>query len=158
MKNKRGLSPVIATVLLIAIVIAMALIIFLWVRGLVGESITKLEGENIKLTCDKVKFSADYSEGKLLISNDGNVPIYSLLIDVVYNGRHEAKEITKINTPDLWITGGLKQGDTYSGDISFYVGEDAKKIKVIPILIGNSKSGKKTYICEKSKSIKEISL
>ena len=42
-KRKKGLSPVIATVLLIGIVIALALIIFLWFRGTMKPAITKFD-------------------------------------------------------------------------------------------------------------------
>ena len=38
--NKKGVSPVIATVLLIAIVIVIGLIIFLWFRSLTKDALT----------------------------------------------------------------------------------------------------------------------
>ena len=156
--KKKGLSPVIATVLLIAIVIAMSLIIFLWFRGMTEEAITKTGGEHIKLTCDDVEFSAEYdsNEQVIYVTNDGTVPIYSIMIDAFYDGRHEAEDITEINTPNPWLAGGLKQGGTYSGYIGGHVGSGAEKLEIIPILIGNSDEGRKTYVCEDSRSIKEV--
>jgi len=47
MTHKKGLSPVIATMLLIAIVVVIGLIIFLWFRGMTEEAITKFDGTNI---------------------------------------------------------------------------------------------------------------
>ena len=44
--KKRGLSPVIASVLLILLVLVLASIIFLWARGFIGEQIEKF-GEPI---------------------------------------------------------------------------------------------------------------
>ena len=41
MKEKKGVSPIISTVLLIVIVIILAIIILLWSRGFVKEIITK---------------------------------------------------------------------------------------------------------------------
>jgi len=79
-KNNNGLSPVIATVLLIAMVVVIALLVFLWMRSLAQESITKFEGENINLVCQNVKFEADYSGGVLTIRNTGTVPIFEMLM------------------------------------------------------------------------------
>src|SRR3989344_7665665 len=80
MIKKRGLSPVIATVLLIAIVVVLGLIVFLWIRGIVGESLVKVDGRNVQLVCDEVEFEAEYSSstGFLYFSNTGNVPIYKI--------------------------------------------------------------------------------
>jgi len=47
MEKKKGVSPVIATVLLIAMVVVIALIIFLWFRGLTKEAITKFDVRNL---------------------------------------------------------------------------------------------------------------
>ena len=40
-RGKRGLSPVIASVLLIALVLVLASIIFMWARGFISEQIEK---------------------------------------------------------------------------------------------------------------------
>ena len=75
MRNK-GLSPVIATVLLVGVVVVSGLIIFTWFRGLTQEAVTKFD-QNIQLVCNDVKFEAEYSsDGTLAISNTGNVPIF----------------------------------------------------------------------------------
>lgn len=57
--KKKGVSPVIATVLLIGIVIALSLIVFIWMSTFIGETITKFDGENVELVCDKVEIDAD---------------------------------------------------------------------------------------------------
>src|SRR3989344_4073857 len=75
-KSKRSVSPVIATILLIALVIIIALIVFQWMKGFTKEAITKFDGTNIELVCNDVQFEASYSNGNLVISNIGNVPIY----------------------------------------------------------------------------------
>lgn len=41
MVNKRGLSPIIATVLLIFLVLILASIVFLWARGFFSEQLEK---------------------------------------------------------------------------------------------------------------------
>ena len=154
-KKKRGLSPVIATVLLIAIVIAIALIIFLWVRGMTEESVTKFSGENIKLSCDKVSYNAQYENGNLYFSNDGNVPIYRIEIDSIIGGTHESKNIEDLVTN--WPSNGLGQGKTFSGNLTSHL-SGAESFKIIPVLIGNSDDGKKTYICSESKGVREFEI
>ena len=88
-KMKRGLSPVIATTLLIAMVVVLGLIIFLWFRGFTEESVTKFGGTNIKLVCGDLAFESSYSSdsGNLFLSNIGNVPIYSFKLKIQKTGR-----------------------------------------------------------------------
>ena len=135
--RKRGISPVIATVLLIGMVIVIGLIIFVWFRGMVGESVTKL-GKNIKLVCDDVEFKATYSGGILSIVNTGNTPIFKMNMKLSEAGGYTTEEI-EIGD------GGLKQGGAFSDSIS--VGSSIQKITLFPILIGTSDKGKRTYIC-----------
>jgi flagellin-like protein len=133
----KGVSPVIATVLLIAMVVVIGMIIFLWFQGMTQESITKFEGTNIELVCDDVSYDASYSGGELSIVNNGNVPIYRMKMKVVDGGSYD--------TTDLEGFDGLSQGGSFSGGIS--VGS-ATNIILIPVLLGNSESGKRTYVCE----------
>ena len=146
MIQKRGVSPVVATVLLVVMVIVLALIIFLWFRGLTKESITKFGGTNIELVCDDVSFSADYSFGTLTISNVGNVPIFGMNVKIVRSGSHETKEIKDLST--LWPATGLKQGGIFSSEDLSLQFSGATEIVLIPILVGSSESGEKTHVCE----------
>lgn len=139
-KNHRGISPVIATVLLIAMVVIIGLIIFLWFRGMVEEEGTKF-GKNIKLNCPDVNFDASYSGEVLSIINTGNVPIYRMKLKILKEGSHETEELS--NWPEL----GLNQGEAFSENIANEI-ENANKIILIPVLMGSSGEGKKTYICE----------
>lgn len=133
-KEKGGLSPVITTVLLIALVVVSVSIIFLWFRGMVEEGVTKF-GKNIELVCDDVAFDADYdSSGKLNIVNTGNVPIYKINLKMSSGGNFETKE----------LDAGILQGGVYSESVSI---GDADTLTVFPILAGTSSSGQKTYIC-----------
>jgi flagellin-like protein len=140
-KEVRGLSPVIATVLLIVIVIAIALIVFIWIRGMIGESVTKFNGKNIQLVCDDVSFDADYSGGTLYISNPGVVPIFGMNVKVVGDGSYITEDLRDKST--LWPENGLNSGGTFSDDLTF----TGNELILIPILIGESDSGKKTYVC-----------
>lgn len=145
--SKKGLSPVITTVLLIALVIVIISIVFLWFRGMVEEGVTKF-GKNIKLVCDDVEFEASYASGTLSIVNTGNVPIFRMNLKMAQGGNYQTKEITEFSNEN-WPDTGLNQGGSFSASgigEEFVSGTD--KIIVLPILIGTSDKGKKTYICE----------
>lgn len=146
--KKKSVSPVIASVLLVAMVVVIALIIFLWFRSLMKESITKSE-ENIELVCDKVEFDVSYSEGTLYVSNTGNVPIYSLNVKIGSGIGHETKNIKDISSN--WPETGLNQGMDFSDTMTL-----DGKITISPILLGMSNNGEKIYECDIGKYGKEI--
>lgn len=146
-KKKRGVSPVIATVLLVAMVVVIGLIIFMWFRGVTEEAVTKFGGTNIKLVCDDVDFLSEYSSSTsmLSISNIGNVPIYGIKARVSGEGSYETLDIRDdlgVDWPDI----GLKQGGVFSGTISEFSGAD--QVLLIPVLMGTSNSGNQIYVCE----------
>lgn len=134
----------IATVLLIAMVIAIALILFLWFRNMVKEDAKKFENENIELTCEKVNFRADYNSGELNVVNDGEIPIYSLKIGVYSSGGHN--EISKDSSVDENLKYGINQGGTYTTNLNE---GNLEKIIVYPVLIGKAKEGTRTHVCKK---------
>jgi flagellin-like protein len=144
MRGKKALSPVIATVLLIAIVIVIGLIVFLWFRGMTEEAITKFEGKNVKLVCDEVNLEASYSGGYVYVANTGNVPIYKIKAKITSQGAYST-EFLEIGWPET----GLNQGGTYSGLIS----TTGEEMLLIPVLIGKTATGEKAYTCEESSGV-----
>ena len=147
--NKKGVSPVIATVLLIGIVIVLAAIIFMWFRGMTQEAIIKFE-KNIELVCDDVKFAASYSEGVLAVSNDGNVPIFQMKAKISGDGDYETKNLIDYGWPD----NGLNQGGIFSESVDF-VG--ANQVILSPVLIGKTeKGGDRTFACDENRYGYEI--
>lgn len=152
LKNKKGISPVIATVLLIAMVVVLGLIIFLWFRGFTQEAVTKFD-TNVELVCNDVVFDADYSGGKLSVINTGNVPIYRVNVKSFGLGSHTTKELTRDNN---WPELGLNQGDSFSEEVN--LGENIEEITVTPVLMGNSRSGQKSFICNEAQYGHSITL
>ncbi len=151
-KNRKGVSPIIATVLLIAMVIVMGLIIFLWFRGFNESAITKLE-KNVELVCDDVIFSADYdsSSNRLSIVNDGTVSIFNMNIKILKPGSHETKNL--MEDYNGWPETGLSQGGVTS-EISISLDNDVKEIILIPILAGKSDKGDRVFTCKEQNGIK----
>jgi flagellin-like protein len=142
----KGLSPVIATVLLVTMTIVIALIVFLWVKGMTQEAITKFGDKNIQLVCGEVSFEASYTQDTgLYITNPGNVPIFGMNVKVVGDGSHSTLDLREKSAN--WPKTGLNQGGTFSDDSLTFSGN---QIVLIPVLIGESASGRKTYVCDEN--------
>ncbi|MFH1823536.1 MAG: archaellin/type IV pilin N-terminal domain-containing protein [archaeon] len=134
--EKKGISPVIATVLLIVVALALFVILFLWIRGFQKEAILKFNAP-IENSCQNLNFQVRVSGSTVQVSNNGDVYIYKAKT-IVYNADgklDKSKDIEDIaqGESNSWDMGGLCTG----------------QIKVIPILQGKTKSGAtKEYVCE----------
>jgi flagellin-like protein len=137
-EDKKGLSPVIATVLLVAIALVLAVIIFLWALSFIGESITK-DGSAIELACEHVVFEAEASSTTIDVVNRGNVPIYGLEIRQAGNVGGEVLQFERL--PHT-----IRNGETESIPISSLSGVD--EILVVPVLLGESGNYKKEHVCD----------
>jgi flagellin-like protein len=152
--RKKGVSPVIATILLISLTIVIGIIIFLWFRGMNQEVITKSGGKNVELVCSDVQFDAEYSSsrGELSITNTGNIPIFGFDIK-----KHEGFSYSTENLRDLsssWPREGLNQGESKKISITFDAG--VEKITLIPELLGSSDKGTRTFVCNEKQHGYEI--
>jgi len=137
--NKKGLSPVIATVLLIVLVIIIALIIFLWARSFVGEAVQK-QGASAEQKCGEISLDVLVSGGDLYVTNTGSVPVYSLKVKINSGGSESVETLEKVN-----LAGG--QSGTYPGISGI---DSADSVKVVPVVMGETKdSVKQEFICEK---------
>ncbi len=140
MRSKRGISPVIATVLLIVIAIVLFLLIFLWLRGFQKEAITK-QGTPIETVCLEVNFDAtvDSNTNILQIVNTGDVPIYKAKI---YYGNGGMTHLTDTDT-------------IFQGSIISVTGlPSCTQLKIIPVLLGTTTSGaQEEYVCENQAQI-----
>src|SRR3990167_3432954 len=103
MWKKSGLSPVIATVLLVGLVVVSGVIMFAWFRGLTQEAVTKFD-QNIQMVCRDVKFDARYSNGELGLSNIGNIPIYGFSVKISGPGEFVTENIKDLDlsNPKKW--------------------------------------------------------
>ncbi|MDO8622701.1 MAG: hypothetical protein Q7R52_00475 [archaeon] len=148
---KKGISPIIATVLLISLVIVIAVIVFLWLYNFTEEAVTKFDGKNIKLVCDDIQFTADYTDAtnSLKVSNNGNVPIYAIKIKMYYPSGHSTEDLDKPLSTNEWKDKGLNPGTSFNSGALTGLESGTSKIIIIPVLVGISQSGEtKTYVCE----------
>jgi len=138
--SKKAVSPVISTVLLVLIVIVLATIILLWSRGLIKEAITKEivgESKRVEQFCSEVGVESILNEdGSFGFSNNGNVPIYSVNVKLTSGGNSEIKEI------DSASGGSVNPGfATFIEDPDIQTYENYEEVKIIPVLLGKTKSG-----------------
>lgn len=140
---KKGLSPVIITVILISLVIIMGIFIFSVLKGITGKVIM-LEGKNIALVCEDVKFKVAYNGETLYFSNTGNIKIYQIKAKVFKETNYQTIDADEFL--DDWPADGLNSGEVFSGSVNF--NSDVQKIIILPVLIGKTAKGiKETYTC-----------
>jgi len=128
-KEKKALSPVITTILLIALVLVLAAIIFLWARGFVQEQVTKFN-RPIDEKCQEVELSGSVSGSSIILTNIGSVPVYK--VGVRKSGG--ARTVIKAKEVNI-IAGGTETINLAELGITI---EDTTEINIIPILLGKS--------------------
>ena len=135
--EKKAISPLITTVLLVLITIVLAAIIFIWAVSFRGEQIIKFIGgeqKDIQVSCDSVLFSAELSSDQQSISivNTGDVPIYRF--DIRTEG-----DVNSLVTSITTEMGRVNPGQATSLVLPAVSSGD--KLNVIPILLGTDKDG-----------------
>ena len=146
--NKKGVSPIIATVLLISMVVVIGIIVFLWFRGMIGETVTKF-GENVELACEDVVFDASYFGGTLYVTNNGNIPIYDFNLKFKGGGSHDTSRLSDdSNWENDLGESRLNQGSSFTDSVG---SGGAESIVLIPILLGSTDSGETSeFVCDEN--------
>ncbi|MDD5193490.1 MAG: hypothetical protein PHF67_02785 [Candidatus Nanoarchaeia archaeon] len=141
---KKAVSPVIATVLLVLIVVVLGVIILLWSQGFVEEAVTKNIGGETKTAeqfCSDLGMQPILNEDKSFgFRNIGNVPIYAFSVKLTgkNTGQSETKKIEHSDggsiNPGFNVLIEKEGGGYYNYD-------DYESVKIIPILLGKTKKG-----------------
>jgi len=141
-KGKKGLSPLGATVILVAVAVIIIALLFVWMKNVEKEEIEKfnLPARDI---CQKIGISAELSGTTISITNRGGIPIYGINIEIVRDG--------EITTRFLRTRDGLiESGETDSiklttSDLSGQIDE----LAVVPLILGESKKtgDKRLHTC-----------
>lgn len=141
---KKAVSPVIATVLLVLIVVVLGTIIVLWSQGFVKEAVTKSIGSETKTTqqfCSEVSIQSILNnDNSFGFKNIGNVPVYAFNVKLVgkNTGGSETKKIEYSNG------GGVNPGFStlvQKDSGGYYNYDDYSEVKITPILLGKTKKG-----------------
>ena len=137
--DRRGLSPIIATVLLISLVLVLASIIFLWARAFLPEQIQKFESP-IEDACKNVVFDASVSENIITMQNNGNVPIQTIQVGI-RKGIGSLSFIELTSAGPAVVAGG-------SRDFSVSGINSGDDVTIIPVLLGKTNNGElKGFAC-----------
>lgn len=140
-KEKRGLSPVIATLLLIALALVLVFLIFIWAKSFIEEELQKF-GEPAERSCERIEFAAEVkSDGTVYVSNTGNVPLYG--IELKQKDKGSVKSLGKKD-----FENGLPVGATGKIEISSSESLESGEAIVVPIILGESEEYTKYYICD----------
>ncbi|MBS3099459.1 type IV pilin N-terminal domain-containing protein [Candidatus Pacearchaeota archaeon] len=141
MQKKRGLSPVIASVLLVGITIILAAIVFFYSRQFIGEVIEK-DDRNIELLCEDVSFISESYGGKIYIENKGSVPLYG--IEVRKKGVFDI-----VTAAQEFEDPSVGPGETADIDLPVEI-ETNQEIIIVPMLLGEVKGRgtKLAYACD----------
>lgn len=133
--DKKGVTPVVATVLLISIAVALAVIIFVWAIAFNKEVITK-NGQNIDSFCDRVDLRATLNGNNIEINNKGSIPVDNVKILDKDGGSEVARDCDESGLLPIGRTVTLSKASCKVA---------GTPIKVIPVLKGDSKD----YQCKK---------
>jgi len=144
-KNKKGVSPVIASIFLILMVFILASLIFLWARGFISEQVEKF-GNPVEGSCKTLQFDVEKTgnvEGVdvLEVVNRGNVDIYNFEVKAVKGGNSRSR-IFKFS-----VDAGESVKESL--DLRMDDGSDPEKIIVYPALLGSikGKDSNRVFTC-----------
>jgi flagellin-like protein len=146
--RKKGISPVVATVTLIAIVVVIAVIIFIWARGFLSEAAQKGD-RAVEVSCGEVNIETQLIQSAsncmggsaVDINNIGNIPIYGVEIFVWEDALGSL--IKKEVFPDGTITIGNSKSVCLTQDIT-----SGDAFRIIPKLLAEDSDGRRSvYTC-----------
>lgn len=138
--DKRGISPVVASVLMVLMVVVLAAMIFLWARGFISEQIEKF-GRPVEQQCGEIKFQATKEGNALEIVNLGNLDIRHIDIKMTKGGNSEVERF------DFNIDSG--EGVIEYVTLEMDDGNDPDEIVLYPALIGTvvGKDSNQVFTC-----------
>jgi len=143
MKKRKGLSPVIASVLMIMLVLILAAMIFLWARGFVTEQIQKFD-KPIGDVCGTVNFDVVRVGNDLEIINRGNVGIRHFEVRLTKGGDSETSKFD-FGRPQIDAGEALRESVT----LLMSDGSEPDKIVIYPALLGSvrGETSNKVFTC-----------
>jgi len=147
-KSKRGISPVIATVLLIAMVLIIGTIIFLWANDWFKGNQIKFGGA-IDSACGNVYISVSQNADETLsLDNTGDVSVVGLeILAEEGDGGQTRFYCGALN--DILFAGGSSEVDLYDCLDKNDDGADGLEVvSVFPMLLDDNEDYDKLYTCD----------
>lgn len=128
MNSKKGISPLIATVLIIGFTIVLAAVVMQWGSGFVKD-LTKTQAERSEGTtkCVSIDFSMNVDNTvaqKLTLTNNAEIAIDSFIVQKIVDG--ESSDLAGVNFT-TGLTGYQSSSEDYTDTLS-----TGNQIRVIP--------------------------
>jgi flagellin-like protein len=152
LKDKRGVSPLIATVLLIAFAVALGAVVMNWGRSYVSEEVADVQQATASMDCsgaiigvatisDKTKICANTTSGtiSMILENNGD-KIAGIKLTVLGE--------KGVDNPLNLVNTEMERAATMSENVPYdknEVGDQVQQIKIIPKIRSN---GKETYCAQ----------
>ena len=140
MKSKKGLSAIIAMLLLVALTLVLVGIVWTVVNNLIGDKIEKSEA--CSLIFDKIKINSKftcYASGDSILYfliERGDIEVDKLIVAVAGETDSIIVDLVKDSIDEIFEIPGKKAGKTYEIDITGL--GVPKSIKVAPVINGVS--------------------
>jgi len=126
--NKKAVSPIITTILLVMIAVVLASIIIVWASGIFKEGASKF-GKPVEQSCADVNLVASISGNELSVINQGTIPVYKIGLYIEGAG---SSDIVILNETELsQETARVFSDSAISEEVT----------QIIPILLGSLKDG-----------------
>lgn len=144
-KDKRGISPIVATVILVSLVVTLSILVWIFLGGFIKELVIKRE-KSVETVCiDDVEIAAevvDLSDNKIIVSNEGNVPIAGVNIELRAKGTARLKFYNCPLAIGDASTEVCPQEFTVNTDFADLIGI-CDKVTITPVILGTGqKSGR----------------
>ena len=152
--KKKAISPLIATLTLIGITLALFMIIFFWVSGFFAEAVVKFS-EPAQTVCQRVAYTATYqpAENSIEVNNRGNIPLTGFSITIKTGG----KTLTKARVTPMSNMIGPNAIDTITITDRAFDLSSAEKITITPLILGKGqKSGRSQNFPCKEKAMEVV--
>jgi len=155
--NKKGLSPIIATILLIAITIALFGTVFAFLRGnmlkQMQENDPELAGKCFDIGLE-MQAKQVGSEIKVFVSNTGNVPIYELNVKVSGLGSSDTL-VKQVIVDEKKVILEPSQGGYFIITAEEFANKE--KIEITPVISGPLTTlTVKKYTCKENSQVLNI--
>ena len=145
--NKKAVSPVITTVLLVLIVLILAMLIFLWARGFVGERVSKFD-DPIERACESIALDATYTSGRVQVVNEKDIPIYRVGLNIEGGADDEIVYYPKDPDNENIILRGGGVGTYPPVGMDQFNAASGEVIEIIPVILGqNEEGGVEEFAC-----------
>ncbi len=146
MKDKRGLSPIVATSILIVIVIILAIIILLWARGFVDEAVIKeIAGSEKRAEdfCREIKMRGIVNDDDTFgFENSGTIPIFAYKVQTEIGGNVDVVKVDNNNGGS--VNPGFSVIVQYSSVRPY---SEYETVRIIPILLGKTEGSTQEFEC-----------